>query len=81
VVILNNGKVAFDQSMQDIAQKLSFGVARETFEYEQALYAEEKLKGSAIVSVNLSGAEGRVDLELLYKSVIFSNEAITSQFN
>jgi ABC-2 type transport system ATP-binding protein len=81
VIILDNGKVAFNQSMETIAQKLSFGIARESFEYEQALYAEQKLKGSAIVSANNTGEESPVNLELLYKSVIFSNQAITSQFN
>jgi ABC-2 type transport system ATP-binding protein len=81
VIIINNGKVVFDQSMLTIAQKLSFGIAREDYEYERALYAEKKLKGSAIICANNTGEESHVDLELLYKSVFLSNEAIVSQFN
>lgn len=81
VVILDEGRIVFNQSIQSIAQKLFFGIAEEEFDHQRALYAENKMKGSPIVAVNNSGEESAVDLELLYKSVLISKQTITTQFN
>jgi ABC-2 type transport system ATP-binding protein len=47
----------------------------------EALYAEQSLQGTAIVSNNLDGEDTKLDLELLYKAVVTNGESVRKVFH
>jgi ABC-2 type transport system ATP-binding protein len=45
------------------------------------LYAEESLRGNVLVSVNETGEESKLDLELLYKAIMTNSKSVKEVFN
>jgi len=81
VVVLDEGRILFNQPMESIARKLEF---RFSFGRElpaEALYSESALQGNAIVLPNQEGRESRIDLEMLYKAIILNGEKLNKIFN
>jgi ABC-2 type transport system ATP-binding protein len=81
VTIIDEGSILFDQSIEKIANKLSFKISHDNAEIKSALYNESSLKGSFIVAPNTNGEESKIDLELLYKAIITNGKGIQSVFN
>lgn len=67
VVILENDGVLLSASLQEIGQKLCFGVAEEG---DEVLYSEPSLRGAWSVMINKSGEEMPVDIKLLFSAVV-----------
>lgn len=80
VVILDEGKILFNQSMEDIARKLEFRFSFDREEPTATLYSESALQGNALVLANTDGRESRIDLEMLYKTLITNGEALNKIF-
>jgi ABC-2 type transport system ATP-binding protein len=80
ITIIDEGRILFDQTIGDINATLQFGISFDSQEIKDALYQEESLKGSVIVTPNTTGTEGRLDLELLYKSVVTNGKAVHTLF-
>jgi ABC-2 type transport system ATP-binding protein len=81
ITIIDEGKILFDQTIDDISMALRFKISFDSQEIKEALYREESLKGSAIVTPNIEREEGRLDLELLYKSVLTNGAAVHAIFD
>jgi ABC-2 type transport system ATP-binding protein len=81
ITIIDEGRILFDQTVDTITRKLSFHISFDSEEVKQALYRESSLRGSAVITRNTAGQEGKLDLELLYKGIIFNGNAIQSVFN
>jgi ABC-2 type transport system ATP-binding protein len=81
ITIIDEGSILFDQSVEKIANKLSFKISHDNAEIKSALYNESSLKGSFIVTPNTNGEESKIDLELLYKAIITNGKGIQSVFN
>jgi ABC-2 type transport system ATP-binding protein len=81
ITIIDEGKILFDQTTEAISRKLSFRISFDSEEIRQALYSEPSLRGSAIIAANTEGEESKLDLELLYKSIILNRQSIESIFN
>lgn len=81
ILIIEDGKILFDQAIETICQKLSFRISFDAEEIKQALYVESSLRGSALISLYTRGEETRLDLEMLYKATIAGPEKINSVFN
>jgi ABC-2 type transport system ATP-binding protein len=81
ITIIDEGRILFDQTIENIARKLSFHISFDSEEVKQALYSEASLRGSAMISANTEGEESKLDLELLYKAIILKRESIESVFN
>lgn len=81
ITIIDDGKILFDQTTEQITSKLSFKMSFDSNEVKHALYSEESLSGSAIVTENMEGGEGKLDLELLYKAVVLKGKDIHAVFN
>ena len=81
ILIIEDGRILFDQAIETICLRLSFSISFDEDEVRQALYKESSLKGHALISLNSTGDETRLDLEMLYKAVITSPEKINSVFN
>jgi ABC-2 type transport system ATP-binding protein len=80
ITVIDEGKILFDQTADRITSKLSFKISFDSEEIKQALYKEESLKGSAIITENTEDEEGKLDLEMLYKAIVLNGDAIRSVF-
>ena len=81
VTIIDEGRILFDQTVDNITRKLSFHIAYDSEEIKQALFREPSLRGSAVITRNTQGDESKLDLELLYKAIVLNGNAIQSVFN
>jgi ABC-2 type transport system ATP-binding protein len=81
VTIIDDGKILFDQNIDDIARKLSFHVSFDNNETKEAFYSESSLRGNVIVAPNHTGDESKIDLELLYKAIVTNGDQLKSVFN
>jgi ABC-2 type transport system ATP-binding protein len=81
ITIIDEGRILFDQTIENITRKLSFRITFDSEEVREALYSEASLRGSAVISANTEGEESKLDLELLYKAIILKRESIESVFN
>ena len=77
VVILENDGVLLSASLQEIGQKLCFGVAEEG---DEVLYSEQNLRGAWSVMVNKTGEEMPVDIKLLFSAVVKRPEVFKKIF-
>ena len=80
ITIIDEGKILFDQKVEDITEKLSFRISMDEKEAKDALYSESSLKGNVIVTPNYDADEGKLDLELLYKAIVTNGEKIKTLF-
>lgn len=80
ITILDDGKILFDHTTEEIVSKLNFKISFDSQEVKDALYSEESFRGSAIITENKDGEEGKLDLEMLYKAVILHGDAIQTLF-
>ncbi len=80
VTVIDEGKILFDQTVDYITQRLSFKISDDPDEVQQSFYSESSLRGHAIVTANLEGGEGRLDLELLYKAIVTNHRLVQSVF-
>lgn len=80
VLILEDGKTLFDESTEVIGRSLQFKLSFDAEEITTALYREDSIRGSAIVTAQTGRQEGPVDLELLYNAVVTNKEAILAAF-
>jgi len=80
VAIIDEGGILFDRTLDEINAVLQFRLSSDPTEISGAIYREEALKGSVIVVPNTDGEEGKVDLELLYKSVVTNGKAVQALF-
>jgi len=81
ITIIDEGRILFDQTIDNISRRLSFGISFDPEEIRSAIYQESSLRGSAIISANTEGEDSKIDLELLYKAIIVNNQQIQSVFN
>ena len=61
ITIIDEGKILFDQTIEQITQKLQFKISFDKEEIQQALYNEDSLKGNAIISKNVNGEDTRLE--------------------
>ena len=80
ITIIDEGKILFDENVEEITKKLSFRFAYDEAEVKSALYSESSLTGNVIVTPNLDREESKLDLELLYKAIITNSDKITKLF-
>jgi len=76
VIVLDHAKVAFDQSLSKVTEKLWFGKPNSELK-EMALYAETGFGGKAILPKN-DLEETEVDLELLFHGVLSAPQKINA---
>ena len=80
ITIIDEGKILFDENVEEITKKLSFRFAYDDEDVATAFYSESLLRGHVIVTPNVDGEESKLDLELLYKAIVTSSDKITKLF-
>lgn len=81
ITVIDDGKILFDENVDEISKKLSFRFAFDEADMATAFYSEPSLAGNVIVAPNLDGEEGKLDLELLYKAIVTNSGKITQLFH
>lgn len=80
ITIIDEGKILFDESIEDISRKLSFRFAYDDADLATAFYSESSLTGNVVVTANTADEESKLDLELLYKAIVTNGTKITKLF-
>jgi ABC-2 type transport system ATP-binding protein len=82
VIILENGKIILNASIEQIEDKLYFGLTQTTPEHPQLLYSMPIPAGFAYVAARQADAEygAKADLELLFNATISQTQAINQLF-
>jgi ABC-2 type transport system ATP-binding protein len=81
ILMIEEGKIIFNQAIENIYQKLCFRISTDIEEINQALYVESSLRGSSVISLNISGEATGLDLEMLYKAVVTFPGKMNMVFN
>lgn len=80
IIVLNNGKIIFHQSVMEISKKLSFEKISEDSD-RIVIYSEDIFGGkAAIVPKSEETKETQIDLELLFNGIIQKQDLINNQF-
>jgi ABC-2 type transport system ATP-binding protein len=74
VLVLHNRKIVVAQSMDEIAQKVNFGIIPANSTHH--IYAEEGMSGLNAITPNIDGSYGKVDMELLFNAVTGDNKQL-----
>lgn len=80
VTILDEGKIIFSRSCEEISGKLSFS-RTEALPDHPVLYSASSLGGYQVVDFNKTGLETRMNMELLFNAVIEHKEKFNAIFN
>ncbi len=80
IIILEQGKVIFNQPIENISNKLLLKITQDE-PGEEALYFEKGLGGYLSVEENLNNEPSNVDIELLFNAVISNQQKINRIFN
>jgi len=80
ILVIEEGRILFDQTIDAIAQRLSFTLSFDPEDTARAFYSESSLKGNALVLPNTEGEDSRPDLEMLYKAIILEGEKVNRHF-
>lgn len=81
IIILDNGKIVFHHSMEEISRKLSFVQLEKEDQPSGLIYSEMTFSGKNAIVLNSDHEETRVDLELLFNGIVSRAESFTNIFN
>lgn len=77
IIIMENEGILLTATLQEIGQKLCFGIADEG---DEVLYTEPTLHGKMSVMINRTGEEMPVDVKLLFTAVVKNPEKFRGLF-
>jgi ABC-2 type transport system ATP-binding protein len=80
IIILDQGKIVFQQPLMEAARRLSTRIEREEPVDPGVLYAEKTLGGWVVARENTNGEETPMDLETLFNTVIAGGEKVQALF-
>jgi len=80
IIILDAGKVVFQQPLQEASRRLSVRLEREEPREGTALYVEKTLGGYVVVREGKGEEEANIDLETLFNAVTTNGEKVRAVF-
>ena len=80
IVILDNGRIIFNRSLEEISKKLAFKVIKDEEHSGDILYSEDLVSGKAGILKNSGNEDTQINLELLFNGIINNTDAITNEF-
>jgi ABC-2 type transport system ATP-binding protein len=75
LLVLHDREIVVNQMMDEVAEKLTFGVYADT-EGLPVLYQEEGVRGKNAILRNTTAKYSKVDLELLFNAIIDGNKPV-----
>lgn len=79
IIIIDDGKIIFNQSLQAISYRLCFKLQTETPD-KDVIYSEKTLGGYIVVMENKNGEQTKIQLEILFNTVTSHTEKINDIF-
>jgi ABC-2 type transport system ATP-binding protein len=80
LLVLHGREIVVNQSMDEIAEKLTFGTYQDTAGLP-VLYEEESVRGTNAILRNTTRKFSKVDLELLFNAIISGSKALSELLN
>ncbi len=80
LLVLHDCEIVVNQPIDEIAEKLTFGVFPDTADLP-VLYEEEGMRGKNAILRNTTGKFNKVDLELLFNAIINNNKSLLEILN
>jgi ABC-2 type transport system ATP-binding protein len=80
MLVLHNGEILVNKSLDEVGEKLSFGIYPNTTEIS-ALYQEENIRGKNVIMPNTEKEFSKVDIELLFNGIISGNKSLLKILN
>lgn len=80
VIILDNGKIIFNQSNEEISNRLKVSYRSGPPGPEEALFYEKTFEGYTVVMENPDHEESHIDLETLFNTVINNSARVSGIF-
>lgn len=80
IIILDDSKIIFQQSLEDITRKLHFELLYSISTPEEAIYSERVPGGYMVVTENHEGLDSEADLEVLFNTVISNKNKMAEMF-
>ncbi|MFN7097439.1 MAG: ATP-binding cassette domain-containing protein [Gammaproteobacteria bacterium] len=80
IVVLDDGKIVFNQSMYEISRQLSFKMLTEEPDTAASLYYEKRLGGYVTVMENDSEQDTQIDLEILFNAILVNKTRLQECF-
>lgn len=81
ILILDHGEILLNASVDQITEKLRFGVVETEEEAQDALYKEDTLRGIYTVSENTAHEESKMDIELLFNAALSNRDKTKEIFS
>jgi len=81
VIVINDGKIIFDHSIQEICDHLNFSLTNSPDEDEALIYQERVPGGYLNITASSDGTSFEPDLEVLFNAIITENHTINEAFN
>lgn len=80
IIILDEGNVIFNQSINDISRKLAVRLQKTEPGKDDVLYSEKTLGGYVVIDENRGESESNLDIELLFNAVINNRQRMGELF-
>ena len=80
IIIMNNHEIVFNESVDRITDKLVFRIFKTDEKDNSVLYSEEGLRGFYQVRENQIGESSKLDIELLFNTVLTNTNRIRKIF-
>jgi ABC-2 type transport system ATP-binding protein len=80
IVVLENGKIIFNQDLETVSDKLSFKTLN-NLESEDVLYAEKHLNTYEAIVRKKDEEHSHINMELLFNSIVENNSKVVNEFN
>jgi len=78
VLVLHQRRVVLNETIDQLAEQLSFGTAPMGATPSDVLYAEPSVRGQQVIRPNHAGAYSKVDLELLFNALTGTESAVAT---
>ena len=78
VLVLHQRRIVLNETIDQLAEQLIFGTAPVGAPAADALYAEASVRGQQVIRPNHGGAYSKVDLEILFNSLVGSESAVAT---
>jgi len=80
VVILDEGRIIFNHSLEEISKRLCVRRQTQPPVADDVFYSEKTMEGYVVVAENKKNEETNLDLELLFNTVIQSQDRLSETF-
>lgn len=80
IIVMEKHEIVFNQTIENITKRLLFRVADRKDSNDSVIYSEETLRGVCQVCENKTEEESKLDIELLFNSILCEKNKIVQLF-